>query len=71
MIEASQILETKHVMPVHNSKFILSEHRWDEPLQRADKTARQKDILLSTPVIGESVKLQNPQTENKWWEKVH
>ena len=71
MIKASLILETKHVMPVHNSKFILSEHSWDEPLQRADKAARQKGILLSTPVIGKSVKLQNPQPENEWWKKIH
>lgn len=69
MIEASEILEAKHVMPVHNSKFILAEHSWDEPLQRADKAARQKGVLLSTPMIGQSINLKNPQKENAWWGK--
>lgn len=70
MLEASKILGAKYVLPVHNSKFILSEHKWDEPLIRASKKALDFGIMLQTPRIGDKVNLDDPQAHEKWWEEV-
>lgn len=70
MIEASKILGAKYVLPVHNSKFILSEHKWDEPLQRASQVAQKAGIMLNTPLIGQKLSLDDPKIDDKWWEKV-
>ncbi|KAF5273727.1 hypothetical protein FQR65_LT17123 [Abscondita terminalis] len=62
---------TKRLFPVHSSKFMLAQHPWDEPLSRTSKLAAEKGIPLVTPMIGEVVRLTDPeQVFKKWWEGV-
>lgn len=61
-------LRPRCVMPCHNAKFELSRHVWSAPLESALTTARELDIPLSTPLIGQALSLEAPAQETKpWW----
>ncbi|MBX2949819.1 MAG: MBL fold metallo-hydrolase [Crocinitomicaceae bacterium] len=68
LIEATD-LNTRHFMPVHHSKFKLSNHPWYEPLQRVTNAAEKENKSVTTPKIGEKVNLdQLDKSWEKWWE---
>jgi len=72
-LQAAHDLKTKRLMPVHNSKFKLSVHPWDEPLQTisALNAAGSQPLPLVTPIIGEIVWLDRPdQPFQHWWEQL-
>ncbi|WP_449387895.1 MBL fold metallo-hydrolase [Chryseobacterium lineare] len=69
VIQASIDVKAKNVIPVHSSKFALALHPWNEPLQKITNLAKDKDLHLLTPMIGEPVDL-NAQDNHfgKWWD---
>ncbi|MBZ4043797.1 MBL fold metallo-hydrolase [Flavobacterium hibisci] len=73
VLKAMKDLKAKRAFPVHNSKFPLSLHSWDEPLVKITElnTASENPIPLITPMIGELVELKNQQQEfQQWWKGV-
>ena len=68
VIKASQELKAKHLLPVHNSKFSISNHPWKEPLERISKLGKEHNYSVLTPVIGQKIdlNLKNPETI-EWW----
>jgi L-ascorbate metabolism protein UlaG (beta-lactamase superfamily) len=60
----------RRLLPVHWSAYDLSLHDWDEPIKRTVKAAKQKNIDLITPHIGEFVDADLPFSSTSWWEKV-
>ena len=67
--KAAVELGAKSVLPAHSGKFAISNHAWDEPFTRLAKASRGKPYRLLTPVIGESVDLDDEkQTFSHWWE---
>ncbi|MEN2487244.1 MBL fold metallo-hydrolase [Flavobacterium sp. B11] len=74
VIKAMKDLKAKRVFPVHSSKFALSLHSWDEPLNKVTELNRlsENPISLITPMIGEAVELKNDKQEFKqWWKGVN
>ncbi|MEO6838621.1 MAG: MBL fold metallo-hydrolase [Ginsengibacter sp.] len=70
-LQAAKDLGTKRLLPVHNSKFPLSVHPWDEPLKTITKLNKDLNLNLATPMIGEEVNLKDPsQLFSKWWEGI-
>lgn len=68
VLQAAQDLKAKRVFPVHSSKFALSTHPWDEPLQKVTELNQSYNFPLVTPMIGEVVNLDDPdQTFKQWW----
>ena len=65
---ASEDLKAKYFMPIHWGAFTLSTHDWADPVKRAVRYARKKEINILTPEIGEIVILGNKSNKN-WWEK--
>lgn len=65
-------IETKGkvFLPVHWGTFILAHHPWDEPIIRAVKAAKQNDVRIITPKIGELVDIEKTTTNHYWWEEV-
>jgi len=62
-------LNAKVLLPVHNSKFKLAQHEWDEPLNTLEKNKKGNYKIL-TPAIGEKLPLDNENYKTKkWWEK--
>ena len=60
----------QHLLPVHWSTYDLGLHDWDEPIKRTVKAAKQKDIKLFTPHIGEAIEFGQPFSSSRWWEKI-
>lgn len=69
VLQAAKDLHAKRLFPVHNSKFALSNHPWDEPLKKISALNNQANLNLATPIIGEELNLKdNSQKFSKWWE---
>lgn len=68
VIPAAKDLKAKRLFPVHNSKFVLANHAWDEPLEKITELNKRENIPLVTPIIGEIVRLKDPdQKFSQWW----
>ncbi|MDQ3016107.1 MAG: MBL fold metallo-hydrolase [Bacteroidota bacterium] len=72
VVIAAKDLKAKRLFPVHNSKFKMANHDWDDPLRRIIIANKEYQIPLLTPIIGELVELKNEnQLFTKWWESVN
>lgn len=66
-VQAAIDLRAKILMPVHWGKFTLAMHDWNEPVIRAVKAAAEKNVRICTPLMGESVILDQFYPERQWW----
>jgi len=68
-VQASIDLNARVLFPIHWSKFDLALHPWDEPAIRLAKAARNRNVAVATPLIGETFDVNNyPAT--RWWESL-
>lgn len=68
VLKAARDLKAKRLFPVHNSKFAMANHAWNEPLTRIAEYNRLVNLPLVTPLIGERVDLGNErQPFREWW----
>ena len=67
-IQAGKDVGAMAVMPMHWGAFKLAMHEWNEPIERATKAAKQLDIPILSPVIGQEL-VVNGQVSivNEWW----
>ena len=71
VFKAATELRARRILPVHHSKFALSNHPWDEPLSRISENPESGDIPVLTPQIGEPVfLLGDRQHFSNWWKHV-
>ncbi len=66
-VQAHVDLGAKQMIPIHWGVFTLSNHPWDEPIERTVKAATGKNIVLRTPKIGEVVETEKAFKESYWW----
>jgi L-ascorbate metabolism protein UlaG (beta-lactamase superfamily) len=72
-LQAGKDLNAKNVIPIHNSKFALSRHSWDEPMQQitAANMKQPNPLRLLTPRIGEIIFLNDTtQSFGQWWQEI-
>jgi L-ascorbate metabolism protein UlaG (beta-lactamase superfamily) len=70
-LQAAKDIQASLILPVHNSKFCISNHDWDAPLRTITAIAGEMRPQLITPVIGEVVQIRNPWAESSdWWTAV-
>jgi len=70
VIQAAKDLHVTRFLPVHNSKFAIAIHPWDEPLQKTKLLSAKEQIPMITPMIGEQVNLNDSlQTFSEWWKR--
>lgn len=67
-VQAAVDLKTKLLLPVHWSKFTLSMHAWNEPVKRVLKKAKELNVKVTTPMIGEPVVLGESHPDKHWWD---
>ena len=60
-------LQGKVLLPIHWAQFNLSLHPWNEPIQRLLKEAKQENITVATPKIGESFFINEKIPSRQWW----
>ncbi|KGE13460.1 MBL fold metallo-hydrolase [Sphingobacterium deserti] len=69
LTKAVDELKPKKFITVHNSKYALGRHAWQEPMQKIAQAAAENKLPLLTPRIGDVVLLRDStQTFNNWWE---
>jgi len=69
LVRAVKELHPEKLVTVHNSKYALSDHRWNDPLAHISRADEEESLHLLTPMIGEVVFLDDPdQVFTKWWE---
>lgn len=66
--QAAKDLNAKVLMPVHWSKFTLAIHEWNEPIKRVKNAAEKLEIPITTPKIGETIKIGQSYLTTAWWE---
>lgn len=66
-LQAHIDLRGKVMLPIHNSTFDLSLHRWYEPLEQVAALAHNLNVQVTTPMIGERMVLSQPKPLEKWW----
>ncbi len=72
ILKATKDLKTKKLFAVHNSKFAIANHPWDEPMINVAKQCKVENINLLTPKIGEQVNLKdNNQVFTEWWTNIN
>lgn len=70
LVSAIKDLRPKRVLAFHNSKLVLANHAWYEPLEKIYENAQKENINLTTPMIGQVVDLDNEEEKfEKWWRK--
>ena len=71
VVQAVEELKAKALLPGHAGKFAIANHPWDEPFKRITNASQDKNYELLTPMIGESVELDNHQQSfSRWWERL-
>ncbi len=59
MLAAIRDLQAKQNVPVHNSKFALAQHPWNEPIQYMQQLAEQDSTLhIQLPMIGQPIRIE-------------
>jgi L-ascorbate metabolism protein UlaG (beta-lactamase superfamily) len=58
------------LLPIHWGAFTLSFHEWTDPIIRVTKAGEEEGIKVLTPVIGETIILnETPYPSSRWWEE--
>ena len=70
VIKASEELKAAAILPVHNSKFVLANHTWKDPLEQLEKTKNTFKGEIFTPKISEVVYLDKSNETLEWWQKL-
>ena len=68
-VQAAVDLKAQLLLPVHWSKFMLAMHTWNEPMKRVLIKAKELNVKVTTPMIGEPVILGESHPAKNWWEK--
>jgi L-ascorbate metabolism protein UlaG (beta-lactamase superfamily) len=63
-------LRGKILQPIHWGTFDVSLHSWYDPMVRISKTADSLGIKLSTPIVGETITIDDNLVTERWWETV-
>lgn len=69
-VQAAIDLRGKYILPVHWSKFVLAQHPWDEPINRATAAANDKNVPILHPMIGEKLDIDRPALQRRWWDGI-
>jgi L-ascorbate metabolism protein UlaG (beta-lactamase superfamily) len=66
--QAAEILQAAAAMPIHWGAFKLASHPWDDPAERIVLASEQGQIPIVTPMIGETMNLNNMDDYmTRWW----
>lgn len=70
-IQAAIDLNASTMLPIHNAKYVLSLHPWNEPLEEVTLEGQRVNQSVSTPMIGESFVLGQSKPQTYWWRDVN
>lgn len=66
--QAAVDLKAERMMPVHWGAFVLALHPWKDPVERVTRKARELNLPVIVPQIGEQIDLNKPEVQKTdWW----
>lgn len=65
-VKAAQDLNVRQILPLHWAVFDLALHPWHESIDMVLEAAKDTDIKVLTPLMGEKVIINTTKTK-KWW----
>jgi L-ascorbate metabolism protein UlaG (beta-lactamase superfamily) len=68
-VQAHLDLKGNVLHPIHWGTFNLALHPWYEPMERLAIAADFKNILIATPVVGETTVYGGNISSARWWEE--
>ena len=63
-------LKGKILQPMHWGTFDLALHSWYDPMLRVSRVADSLGIQLSTPIIGQTITVDENLHTERWWEPI-
>ncbi|MGE9516059.1 MAG: MBL fold metallo-hydrolase [Solitalea-like symbiont of Tyrophagus putrescentiae] len=70
-IKAVKDIRPDTLITIHNSKYALARHKWEEPLNNAIIAAKENHFNLLTPMIGQIINIStNNNTFKNWWQDI-
>ena len=66
-VQAAIDLKAKALLPVHWGKFTLAMHAWDDPVKRILDKAKELNMRVLTPKIGQPLILDDSFQSENWW----
>tara|TARA_B100000767_G_C19758111_1_gene533923 strand:+ start:764 stop:2260 length:1497 start_codon:yes stop_codon:yes gene_type:complete len=69
-VQAAIDLNAATLLPIHNTKFVLALHGWDEPLEDVTSESQRRNVSVTTPMIGQSFVLGEGMPNTPWWRNV-
>jgi L-ascorbate metabolism protein UlaG (beta-lactamase superfamily) len=69
-VQAHLDLRGGWLLPIHNGTFDLAMHAWQEPFERVVQIAHARNVLVTTPMMGEHVDMSAPHPGERWWQQV-
>ncbi len=70
-VQAQVDVQGKLMIPIHWGAFTLAVHDWTDPVERVCKAAKERNVAVSTPRIGEPVVIGSPEYPvSTWWRNV-
>ncbi len=66
--QAGLDVRAKQIMPIHWGAFKLAMHPWTEPVERVTNRARELNLEVLTPRIGEPIPINGMEVStSQWW----
>ena len=70
-VQASIDLGSKITFLDHYGAYCLSDHSWDDPINRFVIEAKNKNIEYTTPLIGETINIKDYKNyKDEWWKVI-
>jgi L-ascorbate metabolism protein UlaG (beta-lactamase superfamily) len=67
-VQAHIDVKGKVLLPIHWGAFILAFHDWNDPVKRAVASANTRGVTITTPKLGEPVRIGSASTPtHTWW----
>lgn len=63
-------LKGENLIPIHWGMFTLAMHNWFDPPVEIKKRAKDQNISLITPIIGQVIDMKKMTSTESWWEKL-
>ncbi len=60
-------VRAKIALPIHWGKYNLSSHNWKEPIERFTKEAKERNLNIATPLIGQTFMIDGEIPNKNWW----
>lgn len=67
-LQAFKDVRGKVMVPIHNGTFDLSTHAWFDPMQQITKLAKENNITLLLPQMGQLVDHEDQVANSNWWQ---